>query len=76
MHIHAIAYEETELIAHQRRVLVWVDLRPEAIDLIAAAMTLSCGPHGNLPRPGRQFETHVDRPSETSMQRAQVMLRE
>jgi len=61
------------------RVLVSVDLRPEAVDLIAAALTLARGPrievfhalaaNSKLPSIGR-------RPNETAMQRAQAMLRE
>jgi nucleotide-binding universal stress UspA family protein len=61
------------------RVLVSVDLRPDAVDLIAAAMTLSRGPHMEVFHAlaaNSKLTAIGPRPSETAMQRAQAMLRE
>ena len=66
------------------RVLVSVDLRPEAVDLIAAAMTLSRDPHTQVFHAvaaesqlrSVAAEAARSRPGETAMQRAQAVLAE
>lgn len=73
------AFADTIEPGSYQRVLVSVDLRPEAVDLIAAAMTLSYGPRMEVFHAlaaNSKLTSIGRRPSETAMQRAQAMLRE